>query len=70
MLDIKIHKTISIIAGIIIAAICFANKDEISEMFSEATDTIVCELFDDDCDCQGESKGCDCDNDGECPMCV
>ena len=70
MLNIKIPKTIPIIAVVIIAAICFANKDEISEMFSKDTDPIVCELCDDDCDCHGESKVCDCDNDCECPICV
>ena len=70
MLNIKIPKTIPIIAVIIIAAIFFANKDEISEMFSKDTDPIVCELCDDDCDCHGESKVCDCDNDCGCPICV
>ena len=60
-------KRIPIIAIIIVAAICFANKDEIKQMFSKGEDQVVnCPIRVDECPCiEAECvcvATCKCDN--------
>ena len=60
-------KKIPLIAIIIIAAICFANKDEIKQMFNKGEDKVVnCSICVEECTCvEAECvcvATCKCDN--------
>jgi hypothetical protein len=60
-------KRIPLIAIIIIAAICFANKDEIKQMFNKGEDKVVdCSICVEECPCiEAECvcvAACKCEN--------
>ena len=61
-------KKIPLIAIIIIAAICFANKDEIKQMFNKGEDAVICESCIDQCPCV-DAK-CICEDTCKCPKCI
>ncbi len=61
-------KRIPLIAIIIIAAICFANKDEIKQMFNKGEDAVICENCVDQCPCVDAE--CICENSCKCPKCI
>ena len=61
-------KKIPLIAIIIIAAICFANKDEIKQMFNKGEDAVICESYIDQCPCVDAE--CICEDTCKCPKCI
>ena len=61
-------KKIPLIAIIIIAAICFANKDEIKQMFNKGEDAVICESCIDQC--PWVAAECICQNTCKCPKCI
>ena len=61
-------KKIPLIAIIIIAAICFANKDEIKQMFNKGEDAVICESCIDQC--PWVDAECICEDTCKCPKCI